>query len=138
VRVFCDTSALVKRYIEEEGSSELAEILDATGVLAASVLFLPESISAFQRLGRQGHLQPDDVSELKRLVLADLRDMEICQLVPEVIATTVDCLERRSLRTLDALHLGCALAVGPDLFVTADRRQFEAARAEGLTARLLG
>jgi hypothetical protein len=33
---------------------------------------------------------------------------------------------------MDALHLGCALIVEPDLFVSSDHRQLEAARREGL------
>ncbi len=38
---------------------------------------------------------------------------------------------------MDALHLGCALLVKPDLFVSSDRRQIEAAEREGLMVEIL-
>ncbi len=42
-------------------------------------------------------------------------------------------LERKSLRSLDALHVATALAVAPiDAFLTYDRRQADAANAAGL------
>ena len=41
-------------------------------------------------------------------------------------------VERHPLRALDALHAGSAIVYQPDLFVSADRRQTEAADREGL------
>jgi predicted nucleic acid-binding protein len=38
---------------------------------------------------------------------------------------------------MDALHIGAARAARVDLFVTADRRQAQAAQALGLTTELI-
>src|SRR5579884_2432398 len=49
-------------------------------------------------------------------------------------------LEPRTLRSLDALHLAAALAIGPELgaFLTYDERLAEAARGVGLTVHAPG
>lgn len=53
-------------------------------------------------------------------------------MAPEVVASAISLLEAQPLRAMDALHLACALAVKPDLFVSADRRQLAAAKRAGL------
>lgn len=137
MRVFFDTSALVKRYIDEPGSETVSAILGAAEALFVSVLCLPECVSAFQRMVREGYLSSQEYARLKDVVLADLGDAIVCHAVPEVVDGAVECLERYPLRTLDALQLGCARAVSADLLVTADRRQSDAARGEGLEVRLV-
>lgn len=132
VNAFFDTSALMKRYVEEPGSNAVVALLDRADSLTVSVLCLPESISAFRRLVREGRLSPDEYRLVKGRLLRDLANAEICHLVPQVVDLGVACLERHALRTLDALQLACSLAVHPDVFVSADRRQVEAARREGL------
>ncbi|MBK7767379.1 MAG: hypothetical protein IPI44_15530 [Sulfuritalea sp.] len=49
-----------------------------------------------------------------------------------MVASAVSLPEAHPLRAMDALHLACALAVEPDLFVSANRRQLAAARGAGL------
>jgi len=39
---------------------------------------------------------------------------------------------------MDAIHVACALEWQADLFVTSDRRQFEAARNAGLHTEYIG
>lgn len=131
-RVFFDTSALVKRYIDEPGSDAVASLLEGAENLIVSSLFLPECVSALQRLVRESRLSGGVYDRLIGTVLADLADADVCHLVPEVIEVAVLCLERYPLRTLDAMQLTCGRVVAPDLFVTADLQQAAAARGEGL------
>ncbi len=135
MRVFLDTSALVKRYVEEPGSDAVAEILAGAEELVVSSLCVPECVSAFRRMVRDGQVTSTEYEGLKEHVLVDLGDATICHLVPEVLQLAVECLERHPLRTLDALQLACARATLPDLFATADRKQGQAARAEGFAVR---
>ena len=62
-----------------------------------------------------------------------LDEVEIIELDP-AIARVAASLSPRLLRTLDAIHLATALALGPELdaFVTYDDRLAEAARTLGL------
>jgi predicted nucleic acid-binding protein len=134
MRVFFDTSAFVKRYIEEPGSERVLEICMEAEHLVLSLICLPEMISTLNRLVREGKLSGDQYWQIKALILDDFEDVEVCDITTEVIKQTIGCLENNPLRAMDALHLGCALIVKPDLFVSSDRRQIEAAKREGLQA----
>lgn len=132
MKVFFDTSAFVKRYVEETGTEKVIEICDQAEQLLLCVICLPEMISTLNRLVREGKLPGDDYQKLRDLILKEIEDAEICYLTPEVVTQTIRCLENNVLRAMDALHLGCALVVEPDLFVSSDQRQIEAAKREGL------
>ena len=134
MRVFFDTSAFVKRYIEEPGTDKVNKICRQADDLILSVICLPEMISTLNRLVREGRLSPHDYQKTRDLILTEMEDTEICYVTPEVVTRTIKCLENSPLRAMDALHLGCALLVEPDLFVSSDVRQVEAARKEGLEA----
>lgn len=132
MRVFFDTSALTKRYVEEVGSEKVLELCAEAETIGVSVLVLPELISTLCRLVREGRLSAENYQNLKSAVQADLSDADLCDLSQEAFEQTVRCLESHPLRALDALHVGSALSYKPDLFVSADRRQAEAAGREGL------
>lgn len=134
MRAFFDTSAFVKRYIEEPGSERVMEICREAEHLVLSLLCLPEMISTLNRLVREGKLSCGQYQHIKDLILEDFEDVEVCHITTEVITEAIGCLEKNPLRAMDALHLGCALVVRPDLFVSSDRRQIEAALSEGLEA----
>jgi hypothetical protein len=95
-------------------------------------------VSTVRRLVRDSRLAEPDYARLKAAALRDLRDADLCDLTPAVLERAVGCLERNPLRAMDAIHLGTATVYRPDLFVTADRRQLEPARKEGLTVEDLG
>jgi predicted nucleic acid-binding protein len=57
---------------------------------------------------------------------------EICNITPHVIKKSIELLEKDTLRTMDALHIGCALEWEAELFVSSDKRQILAAKKAGL------
>lgn len=133
MRVFFDTSALAKRYVEEAGSEQVRALCSEADALGVSVLIVPELISTLCRLVREGRLSSEDYQSLKSAVKADLSDADLCDLSQETFRQALRCIELHPLRALDALHVGSALVYRPDLFVSADRRQAEAADREGLS-----
>lgn len=52
--------------------------------------------------------------------------------------TALALLEANTLRALDALHLACAAEWQADLFVTSDRRQWQAAAGMDLPTEYVG
>ena len=64
--------------------------------------------------------------------MSDQADVYICQITSPIVASVISLLESHPLRAMDALHVACALAVEPDVFVAADHRQLSAARKSGL------
>jgi predicted nucleic acid-binding protein len=80
----------------------------------------------------------DDIyQELKENVLEDIQDADIINLTPSVLERTTDLLESNVLRSLDAIHIACALEWEADLFVSSDERQVDAAINSGLQVKFI-
>lgn len=60
--------------------------------------------------------------ELRRDVRLEVVQIVVC---PQLV------LESNVLRGMDAIHIGSAVAIGADVFVTADQRQRDAGRVAG-------
>jgi uncharacterized protein len=137
VRLFADSSALVKRYIAEPGRElVLARCAEATEILASTIA-LPEVLATLNRLRREGRLSGEEYTALKQRVLADMQHATIVALTPEVLAGTITSLEKAPLRAMDTIHVASALGCSPDRFLTADKRQHGAAEAMGLKSELV-
>ena len=132
MKVFLDTSAFAKRYVAEHGSDKVMALCLKADSLVVSVICLLELISTLSRLVREKKLAKADYRKLKGAAMADLADVDICHLTPDVLVSVVSLLESNPLRAMDALHVACALTVEPDIFVSADHRQLSAARKSGL------
>lgn len=132
MRVFFDTSAFVKRYVREDGSDLVLAWCDQATELCLSGVALPEMISALCRLRRENSLNPLQYRHLKAMLMADVADAAICDLTPEVMRHTIRSLEHNVLRGMDAIHIGSAVALQVDVFVSADAKQRAAASQAGL------
>jgi predicted nucleic acid-binding protein len=132
VKLFLDTSAFAKRYVAEQGSEKVLALCQEADSLVVSVICLPELISTLSRLVREKKLAKAAYRDLKAYAMADLADVDVCQITPGVLASVVSLLEAHPLRAMDALHLACAFAVAPDIFASADLRQLAAAHKAGL------
>ena len=132
MKVFLDTSAFAKRYVAEQGSDKVMALCLKADSLVVSVICLPELISTLSRLLREKKLTKAHYRKLKDEAMADLTDVDLCQITVEVLASVVSVLESHPLRAMDAIHIACALTVKPDIFVSADHRQLAAARKTGI------
>jgi uncharacterized protein len=128
VRIYVDSSALIKRAIEEPESDALDETLEAhvaaDDVLVASSLAWVEVTRAIRAAA-----QPEnDINDLIESALSGVAERPI--------TADVVSLARRispeSLRSLDAIHLATAVLLDADLIVTYDNRLEAAARFNGL------
>jgi len=132
MRIFFDSSAFAKRYVSEEGTDAVVQWCNRAAEIALSGIALPELISAFCRLRRESKISEAQYQQLKDSLLADIEDAAICDLTPIVLAHSIASLERNTLRGVDAIHIGSAVAMQADLFVSADARQCATAAAVGL------
>lgn len=131
MRVFFDSSAFVKRYVREAGTDTVLAWCDQASEIGLSAIALPEMISAFCRLRRENKIDDTQYRQLKSNLLADLEDAALCDVTPQVLAQALASLENNILRGMDAIHIGSAVALKADVFISADQRQCEAAlRAE--------
>lgn len=132
MRVFFDSSAFVKRYVSEAGTEAVLAWCDRASEIGLSGIALPEIVSAFCRLRREGKINDTQYRQLKSLLLADIEDAAICDLSPAVLAQSIASLETNVLRGMDAIHVGSAIALKVDVFISADQRQRDAAIRAGL------
>lgn len=128
--LFLDTSALIKRYVEEEGTTEVLQRMDEDPHWVVSAVARTEVEITLCRLGFDGSAKAALTSRLGD-------DWERCHVVPVDPASLVRAAElgcQFDVRTLDALHLAAADRLPrPVVMLTFDRRQADAARAMGLT-----
>ena len=71
------------------------------------------------------------------LLVADIEDAALCDLAPAVLAQSIMSLENNVLRGMDAIHVGSAVVLKADVFVSSDKRQCEAAARAGLCVELV-
>ena len=132
MKAFFDSSALAKRYIEEPGSDKVEKICSEATILGVSSICLPEIISALCRLRWRSTITEGQYETAKQALLKDLEDALICNITPLVIRQSIHILETNIVRTLDALHIGCALEWKAEVFVSSDIKQISAVRNSGL------
>jgi hypothetical protein len=132
MRVFFDSSAFVKRYVSEPGTEAVLAWCDRASEIGLSGIALPEIVSAFCRLRREGKIDDTQYRQLKSLLLADIEDAAICDLTPDVLAQSIASLETNVLRGMDAIHIGSGVSLKADVFISADQRQCDAATRAGL------
>lgn len=121
---YLDTSAFVKLIVAEPESVALRMRLRRWPDRASATLLRTETVRALRRSGND-HL----VGAARRLFAA----VYLVRLDEPLLDRAGD-LGPAPLRSLDAVHLAAALAIGPDLgaLFTYDARLMEAALAQGL------
>ncbi len=137
MKTFFDSSAFAKRFIEEDGSDIVEEICMQTTSLGLSIICLPEIISALNRQVREKKINRRDYGVIKKRLLEEIQDAVIINITPKVIFKSLELLENNVLRTMDSLHLACAIEWNSDLFVSSDQRQIKAARKSRIANRFI-
>ncbi|MBK7022392.1 MAG: type II toxin-antitoxin system VapC family toxin [Sulfuritalea sp.] len=135
--IYADTSALVKRYLDEPFSAEFDALLQQNA-MAISRLSVVELRCALARRRRNREIDPLRESRINAELAADIQDgtLRVGSIDDENFTTAYHLIGRLAelpLRTLDALHLAAAEQLAVTAFATADKTQAEAAAALGFT-----
>ena len=133
--LFLDTSALIKRYMEEAGSEKVRALMNGAKRIIVSRLAYVEALSALVR--RQKTL---DLSEEEFLILIGEFKMDwsrfgVLELDAHTLAAVGRLIEKHRLRGADSIHLSTALYLKQAtqlqvLFVASDVELLKAARSE--------
>ena len=137
MKILFDTSALLKRYLPENGREAVLTLVAGATAAVAAPHCKVELYSALNRVRRETQASDASYRDTCAEVERNFSDMEVLPLSPSVERYAIRALEASPMRSMDALHVGAALAAGVDLFVTADIRQYNGAQALGLKATLL-
>jgi predicted nucleic acid-binding protein len=141
---YADSSALVKRYVNEGGSDWIRAICDPTAghFIALAHIGLVEIAAALAVKYRQGHLPEPILDNLLRDLQRDGHEHYwLIDVDQEMVIRAIALTRRQKLRGYDAVHLACALFLRETLLdrglsvpvlISADQELLAAAQAEGL------
>jgi predicted nucleic acid-binding protein len=130
VSVYVDSSALLKRYVDEPDSDLADSLLRSDPNLLTARHTIVEVRRNLARL-----LDGRDLATARSAFTGDLEALAIVELDEVTCEAAATVAEVTGVRTLDALHLAAAQRVGGPAvpFLTVDARQAQAARGLGLT-----
>lgn len=140
--IYADTSAFLKLFIKETGSDGMRRLARNHRLLSSATIKV-ESRSALSRRRRDGEISEKEFARVMIRLGEGLLAVEFVRVTEEVLERAGDIVLGNPVRTLDALHIASAsvfqegTGITPT-FVTADRKQHEAAVQEGLRTVLMG
>jgi uncharacterized protein len=141
---FLDSSALVKRYISETGSTWVLSLFDPTldNEFFVAAITGVEVVAALTRRARNGSIASKDAALVCNQLRSDLQtDYQVVEITEEIISSGMTLAEARGLRGYDAVQLaaGCAVNklcldsdLSPIILVSADSELNLAAVDESL------
>jgi uncharacterized protein len=137
---YLDTSALVKRYVTEPGSTSVRALFRGKDVATSRVAYA-EIAATTARLARENALTDTARDAILNRLDSDFAAITIVEVRAALVRRVSSLVIRRPLRGYDAVHLASALALRDRgvaaTFWAADAVLVEAARAEGLKTALL-
>ncbi len=135
MRCYLDTSAIIKWFVDEVGSSESVGALETADASWTCRITYPETRAAMAALRRGGRVDDARAAAI-RTSLDEIRwpRLSVVEVTDELARQAGDLAERHAMRGFDAIHLAAALAIGGDdlVVVTWDQRLWDAARSEGI------
>jgi len=135
--IYLDTSALIKRFVNEKGSSLVQSLVEQREPVATAKIAYAEIFAGFARKLRAGHLPRNSYALACRQFERDWNGYVRVDLGDDVLFSARDLIQRHPLKGFDAVHLASALslknALGEEItFAAADKRLLQAAMAEKL------
>ena len=141
---FVDSSALVKRYINEIGSAWVLSLFDPTlnnDILIAAITGV-EIVAAITRRARGGSISATDATIVCSQFRSDLHsEYQVVEITENIINSAMALAEAHGLRGYDAVQLAVGRQINalcitnslpPVTFVSADNELNTAAASEGL------
>jgi uncharacterized protein len=137
LRLYLDTSSLVKLYVEEDGSSLVRDCVGDAEVVATSIVAFVETRAAFARRRRERRILPAAHARVVRDFEADWERYLVLEATDPLIRLAGKLTETHGLRAYGAIHLASAKILQEKLaepvsFASWDLRLVAAARNEGL------
>ena len=132
MNLYFDTSALLKRFVEENGSDVVGKLFSASNQIYISLITQVEAISALRRLLNDKEISLHDFRHILNEIETDLTFYHTVDMTNEVMDLAKECIIQHQLKSLDSIQLASAIAVKKeiDLFVACDEKLLRAAKKE--------
>lgn len=136
--LYLDASALVKRYVAESGSEDVAAVTAEASALATSILSRVETVAALSKAIRVGALVEEEAIAAAQVFRDQWPDFIRIQATERVVARADQLAWRFGLRGYDAVHLASAVIWREKMrqaivFAAYDRQLWQAAVGSGLS-----
>ncbi|NOY07767.1 MAG: type II toxin-antitoxin system VapC family toxin [Spirochaetes bacterium] len=133
MKIYLDTSALIKNYIEESGSDVVTGIMHKADNIYVSYITRIECISTFRRILRENNITAAEYKELKAELLHDVEYFTEIE-NKKALENCEEIIDKYQLKTLDSIQLSSAIYIKDDLdiFICCDIKLNDAAGNERL------
>ena len=106
--LFCDSSALVKLYVQEEGSDQMQLAAKRIKIVAAARITYAEAMAALSRRGRESPVDGPSISLAKQKLAADWDKYVLVEITQDLMVLAADLAETFALRGYDSVQLAAA------------------------------
>jgi predicted nucleic acid-binding protein len=139
VSLYLDTSALIKLYVSEMGSEDVARWVASASRVATSRVAYPEARAGLARRAREGALTAAHHRRCVRDLDRDFTSLVVVEIDAVLAQLAGELAVKRALRGFDAIHLASAMTLrarAPEFTALGvfDARLEAGARAEGFLA----
>jgi uncharacterized protein len=133
MRLFFDTSALLKKYISEIGSDNVDKLFMSAQEIFVSTIAQIESISALKRLVIEKEITETNYEDIKNEITQDFQFFNVIDLNNEIINSSIEMIDKYQLKSLDSIQLGTAIVLRKEIsyFVACDQKLLKAVQKEG-------
>lgn len=140
--VYLDSSAIVKRYVLEDGSDVVRDVyvraLNGELKLSFSIWNIGEVLEVLDKYLKREWLKSDDYKAAHEAFIAEtirLIRLEVAKVIAVKTRLLIDSwrlVEKYHIYEADALQIVSAKYIGADQFLSGDKKLVEVSRAEGL------
>lgn len=135
--LYMDTSALIKRYIYEQGSDSVIGWMEGSDLIGTALVTRAELSAAIARAIRGKRLPEKEALEILAEFRANWRNYQHVNIDEALISRADDLAVTYALRGYDAIHLACALTWSellgaPVTLASFDRELQGAAKTSGM------
>jgi len=135
--IYLDSSALVKRYVREDGTDVVKSILAGDDLITTSKVSYPEILSALMRKVRAGEIERKTFNGIVDMLDKDWGYFLVLDFHNDLLQIVKMLIGKHPLKAADAIHLSSALWLKASskaevTFVASDSSLLKAAGAEKL------
>jgi len=144
LKLYLDSSAIVKRYVVEPGSSAVDEVFDSTEAGRVRIVFslwnVGEVLGTLDERRKRGWLEEDEFSEALRkfvdeaLKLLRFRVLDVIPVLTPILAETWALILNQHIYEADAIQISTCTYTESKALLSSDKDLIEAARKIGLKA----
>jgi predicted nucleic acid-binding protein len=142
MNAYLDTSALVKRYVEERGTGVIDRLYEETeagrATTSLSIWNIGEAFGVLDRYHTRGMLTGEELQTTLRSLTSEtmklirLGSLQVLPITSRNLVESWSLVLRHHIYEADALQISTAKEAGCDLLLGADKRLIMAARDEGI------